>query len=202
MQHHGYSPTLGMQFLRQVQHLNLVRDVQVGGRLIEQNQRGLLRQGHGNPHTLTLTTRKRLNGTLSKLQHVRRLHRLHTGALVLIRPGTQQRLVRVAAARHHIRHGHAARRLRGLRQHRQDLGDSAGLHLRQRGAVQANLALLERVHAGKSLQGGRLTAGVRAQDNGQLPLRHLKIYPVEHRMLTVGNHHVLAFKAGRHTSVH
>ena len=57
MQHHGNSSTLSMQFFRQVQHFNLMGDVQIGRRLIEQNQRGLLRESHSNPHTLTLTSR-------------------------------------------------------------------------------------------------------------------------------------------------
>ena len=201
MQHHGNSSTLGVQFLGQVQHFNLVGDVQVGRRLIEQNQRGLLREGHGDPHALTLTARERLNRTLRKFQDVRGLHRLHAGPLVLLGPGTQQRLVRVTSARHHIRHGHAAGRLGGLREHRQNLGDGPGLHLRQRRAIQAHLAFLQRIHAGQSLQGRRFTAGIRAQDNGQLTLGNLKVHPVEHRVLAVGHHHLLALKAAGHASL-
>ena len=88
MKHHRHCAALPVQLFREVKHLNLVGNIKVGGRLIQQDQRGLLRQRHSDPHALPLPTRKRLNGSFRQLQHIRRLHRLNTGCLILSRPGT------------------------------------------------------------------------------------------------------------------
>ena len=56
-----------VQLGAQVQHLDLVRDVQEGGRLVEQQQRRLLGQRHRDPHPLPLPAGELVDESLGKV---------------------------------------------------------------------------------------------------------------------------------------
>ena len=57
VQHHDdRGAATGVEVGEQVEHLDLVGDVEVGRRLVEQQQVGALRQGHRDPDPLALPT--------------------------------------------------------------------------------------------------------------------------------------------------
>ncbi len=62
MQHHddGFA-VLAIERAQQIEHVNLVGQIQKRGRFIEQHHLGILRQRHGYPHPLALAAGKRIH---------------------------------------------------------------------------------------------------------------------------------------------
>ena len=61
-----------------------MRHIQIRRRLIQQNQRRILRQSHGNPGTLTLTAGKRIDVARRQLLHVRQGQGPGNGAAIFV----------------------------------------------------------------------------------------------------------------------
>ena len=107
----------------QVEHLELVAQVEVGGRLVEQQQIGLLGERHRDPDPLPLAAAHLLDRPVGQLQRAGGGQRLGHGSVVVGRPLPEPALVRVAASTDQIGDGDALRRDRGLRQQAHHLGD-------------------------------------------------------------------------------
>ena len=90
---------LGVHLRAQVEHLDLVLEVEERRRLVEQQQRRLLGERHRQPDALALAAGELVDGALGEVgrRAWRSIARLH-GALVVARPLAQEALVRVAAA--------------------------------------------------------------------------------------------------------
>lgn len=58
MQHRDEGPPLLIEMCTQVEHFELMRDVEVRGRFVEEHDGRLLGQRHGDPRALALTTRE------------------------------------------------------------------------------------------------------------------------------------------------
>ena len=103
-----------MQPLHQLQHVDLVGEVEEGGRLVEQQHVGALGQGHRDPHPLALPAGQRVDGSGRRDSAMPvQLQRLRHGVLVVGRPLPVPGLVRVPAARDQVGHGEALRRRPG-----------------------------------------------------------------------------------------
>lgn len=69
MQHDGHGgPPAAVEVGHQVQHLHLVCQVKVGGGFVKEQDLGLLRKGHGDPHPLALPTGQFVDVPFSKLK--------------------------------------------------------------------------------------------------------------------------------------
>ena len=60
--HHDRRAAVAVEIGEQIEHLDLVGDVEEGGRLVQQQDVGLLRESHRDPHPLTLTARELVDG--------------------------------------------------------------------------------------------------------------------------------------------
>ena len=98
VQHHHDGGAAGLvEVGEQVEHLDLVGDVEVRRRLVEQQQVGLLGQGHRDPDPLALAARELVDEPVGEVEGVGELERLGDRLLVLGRPPPERALVRVAA---------------------------------------------------------------------------------------------------------
>lgn len=102
-------------------------EVEEGGRLVEEQIRGLLGQHHGDPHPPALAAGELLDAPLGQFGDAGGRHRLGHGLSVCRGPGGQQRLVRVAAPGHELAH-------QGVLGRRQPLREEAELAGRRPGA--------------------------------------------------------------------
>ena len=156
MQHHHQGDPPGtLQLAQDVQDLHLAGDVQVGGGLVQQQHLGLLGQGQGDPHALSLASGEIGHVAVHEIAQTGELERLGHGGVVLRAPAPEGPAVRVATARDQLPHAHPLRRHGVLRQeaHR----------LRKTGAVPAADVLPAHEHL--SGGGGQL-ARARAEQRG------------------------------------
>ena len=65
-----------VESLQQLQNLHLMVDIQMRGWFIEQEQPGLLGQGHAQDHLLTLTAAQLTEKPLSQMRDSHQLHSL------------------------------------------------------------------------------------------------------------------------------
>jgi len=101
--HHHRDPARPVQIGQQVQHLDLVAHVQEGGGLIEQQQVGVLRERHRDPHPLSLPARELIHRTFREIGGPRGVQRLGDRGVVARIPSREDALVGVAAAPHQVR---------------------------------------------------------------------------------------------------
>ncbi len=136
---HGMA-VFAVEHREQIEQLHLVGDVEVGGGLVEQEQRGLLRQHHGHPDALALAARELVDQPAGQLAHTGETHRVADGRLVADRPLPQQLLVRKAAACDQIGDGDAVRGEGTLGEQAQAPGDLLGVQARDVAAVEDDTA--------------------------------------------------------------
>ncbi len=83
---------LAVELAEQIQQLDLVRDVEVGSRFIQQQQRRLLRQRHRHPDALALPAGQLVNAAVRQLADVGGrhggFHRLFVGLRPLFPAGS------------------------------------------------------------------------------------------------------------------
>ena len=80
-----------VQVGQEIEHLDLVVDIQEGRRLVEQQDIGLLGKCHGDPDALTLATREFIDRPLGKIKRFRCGKRAVDGLVVLPRPSGKRR---------------------------------------------------------------------------------------------------------------
>ena len=79
---HDRGAQLGVQVAAQLEEVHLVGQVQVGGRLVEQEDVGALGQGHGHPHPLALSAGEGGHVPLGQADDVGAFHGLGDGRVV------------------------------------------------------------------------------------------------------------------------
>ncbi len=135
----------------QRENVELMLDIEMVGRLVEQQFARRLRQRSGNMDALALTARQRLPELARPLPHARPRQGLVDGCVVSGAPGRQQPAMRRAAEPHHVAH----RQLRIRRRLLLDEGDAPRKRCaRQRGYIvitqpddaAANLAQLKQIN--------------------------------------------------------
>ena len=96
--HHDGAAALAVEPGDQVEHLDLVGEVEVRRRLVEQQQVGVLGQGHRDPGALPLTAGELVERPVAQVGGVGHRQRRLDDLLVLGRPLAEPALVRVPAA--------------------------------------------------------------------------------------------------------
>ena len=139
VEHHDNGPVFfPIQPHYELHDLELVRHVEIGGRLVEQEQRRLLRQRHGNPGALSLAPGELVDDPLAQLGHSRQAQRVLDRFFVVSGRRVQEALMREPAATNEVLHRQAFWRGCLLRQQAQSLGDFAAGKLMDELAIEHN----------------------------------------------------------------
>ena len=177
---------LGVQPADQVEDVDLVGEVEVGRRLVEQQQVGALRERHRDPGALPLAAGERVDRPVGEVGHVRPGQRLGDDRLVVPRPLPQPALVRVPAAGDQVGDGEPLRGDRRLRQQAEHLGDLAGRRPGDRLPVEQHLAARRPQQPAQGAQQRRLAAAVGPDDRGERALGQLQVEVVDDDAVVVG----------------
>lgn len=169
VEHHDDGAALRGDFADQVQDFHCVADVEGAGGLVEQDDRGLLGEGHGEPAALTLAAGELVEPTPGQRGRTGGLQGAGDRALVLLRPLAEQPLVRVASVPHESGDGDRLGCLRGLGQQGDAVGGVALAQLPDVGVADEHPAGAGLVESGHGAQEGRLAAPVGADDRHDLP---------------------------------
>ena len=94
-----------------VEHLELVGDVQVRGRFVEKEKRGLLRQHERDPGALALASGEAVDRAVGQLERPSRSQCGVDGGVVLRRPLPEERLVGKPPAGDEVAHRDAVGRV-------------------------------------------------------------------------------------------
>ncbi len=157
---------LFVEVCEEVHDLDLVRDVQVGGGLVEQQGRGVLGEGEGDPHALALAAGELVDGAVDELGGAGGPERLGDDH-VLVRVAAAAELpVRVASAPDQVPDGDALGGDRGLRQDAEPARHLAGGQAVDVGAFEEDRPGGQRQQSGDGLEEGGLAAGVGADEGG------------------------------------
>ena len=153
---------------KQVEHGDLVVEVEVGERLVEEVQPGLLRQQGGDGEALALAAGERMHFARAEAGEVHRRQRLARKALVLAAlPGPAVEM-RMAADQRRLQH----RRLEGvevaLRQQAAQAGGAAQAELFVGFAAEQKAAGLGLAQAGQRRQQCGLAGAIAAEDGQAL----------------------------------
>ena len=154
-----------------------MRDVEEARRLIEEEHFRVLCNRHGDPRTLALTARKRLDGTLGKVHHVRLFECPIDDAPVLPRRACEKfRAVRRTTVADELAHAESCGRGRVLRQDRETPCQLAAVRLGDARAIEENFAVKCWLNAADRLQKCRLAAAVRTNQCGDLARGDLEVH--------------------------
>ena len=123
---HDRAAARAVEVDEQVEHLDLVGEVEVGGRLVEQQQVGALGQRHGDPHALALAAGQLVDRPVGQVERAGGAIASVDDRLVVGGPLPEPLLVRVAAAGDQVGDGDALGRDRRLRQDAEPGGDLPG----------------------------------------------------------------------------
>ena len=191
-----------VQLADHVEHLELVGDVEIGGRLVQQQHLGALCERHGDPHPLALPSGELVEQTALELVGAGEGQRLGDRLLVLVAPLREQALVRVAAAGDQLAHGHPVGRERGLRQQAEPAGELLAAQGVDVGAVQQHRPLTGRQQARQAPQQSRLPRAVRADDHRHLPLGEGQVEVIDDDASLVGELQVPGGQLGHGITFH
>ncbi|SDL15547.1 hypothetical protein SAMN04488074_109145 [Lentzea albidocapillata subsp. violacea] len=188
MQHHDNRPPHGnMQLLHQIQHINLMSKIQIGGRLVQQQQISPLSKSHGDPSPLPLPPGQLVNSPLSQIQNPGHSQRGINSSSVIRRPLPIPGLMRMPPPSHQISHSQPLRSRRSLRQHPQNPGNIPSGHRIDLPAVQQHRTGPSRQQPPQRLQQSRLATpvgpdhrGNRATDDRQIERVDDLPFPVAH----------------------
>ena len=126
--HHDGAAALPVQPRHQVEHLDLVGEVQEGGGFVQQDQVGVLSQRHRDPGPLPLPAGELVEGPVTQVPGVGHAQRGLDDLLVVGRPLTEPALVRVPAATDQVAHQQTVGRHRALGEQGQPTRDLARGH--------------------------------------------------------------------------
>ena len=196
MQHRHHSEAFALHIARQIQHLHLVRNVQVGGGLVQQYDGRLLRQHQRHPYALPLAARQLVHKTIRKFGHAGTAHGVVDGFLILLRPLTQHTLVWIAPAADEVLDNNAFWGDGRLWQQAQAARHFLGLIATDGITVEENLAGFRLEHTGKSAKQGRFTATVGADDDGKFAFGNSRVNLRDNGVATIADVRLAGFQAG------
>lgn len=147
VQHGDERAPAGVQSRAEIEHVDLVRDVEVRCRLVEQQDRRLLGEGHREPGALPLAPTELLHEAFSVLSHLDLRERPSHRSVVRGAPLPQDALVRVSAARDEVGDGDRCRSRWRLRERADASRDLLGAEPCEVRAVERNDAARWPQHA-------------------------------------------------------
>ena len=190
---------LPCQRLDPLHHPQLVPIVQAAGRLVHDQQAGLLRQRPGDQHQLLLPAGKL---PVAAALHPGNAHlgqRLPRNAELPFSGALQSPHLMGRAHQHHLQYGIVEGRGVGLR----DIGHQGGHFPRGKAFAlppgDGNTAPVAAVQPQQAAEQGAFPGAVGAQHGNQLALSGGKIHPVQHFIFSVGKAHVFRFDHRVHT---
>ena len=200
VQHHDDRPPHDrMQLLHQIQHINLVSKIQIGGRLVQQQQIRPLSKRHGDPGPLPLPPRQLINSPLSQIRNPGHRQRSRDSRLILSRPLPIPGLMRMPPPSNQISNGQPLRSRRSLRQHPQHPSNIPSGHPLNLLAVQQHRPRPSRHQPPQSLEQGRLPTPVGPDHRGNRPAQNRQIQGVDNKPLPVPNAQRRGLKTHTHT---
>ncbi len=170
---------LAHQVTHQLQYLELVVDVQVGRRLVQEQDTRLLRERPRHEHSLALAARERCHFSLGEPLGLRELHCLKGDAAVGGSLHLEPAHVGVAAHHHHLQAGEPVGISGRLGHLREDRGDLLGGHLREVPPLQRDLPRIGLEEAGDRAQQGGFPGAVRSDQADELAPPRAQIDPVQ-----------------------
>ena len=175
-----------VELLQDVHDLELVRDIDVRQRLVQEHDAGLLRHGAGDHHPLTLTTAQRLYQRVAVVPNVAFLQHCLHNLFVLSTLHLPWGLVWIAPQHHVVEHGNVEHDVLILRH----VGDFSGhihhLVLRHGLPFQHNRAATRLQQPDDALQQCSLAGAVRSQNRAEAALREANGQVVEDHTIVVG----------------
>ena len=156
----------------EVEHVDLVGDVEERRRLVEQQEVGLLRKRHCDPHPLALPARQLVDRAVGEFHRRGGFQRRTDRALVGFRPLLEELLMGRATTGHEIDDQDALGCDRRLREQPEPAGDLLGGQAVDLLAVEDHVPGARAQQAGEGAQEGRLAAGVGSDDHGDLAVGH------------------------------
>ncbi|MCR3747449.1 hypothetical protein LX88_001387 [Lentzea californiensis] len=167
VQHHHNRPPHGrMQLLNQIQHIDLMSKIQIGRRLVQQQQISPLSKRHRNPGPLPLPTRQLIHSPLSQIQDPGHGQSSINSSSVIRRPLPIPGLMRMPPPSHQIGNGQPLRSRRSLGQHPENSGNIPSGHRIDLLAVQQHSTRPSRQQPPQSLQQSRLATPVGPDHRG------------------------------------
>ncbi|BDZ47529.1 hypothetical protein GCM10025866_34380 [Naasia aerilata] len=167
---HDGRAALPVEVGEQVEHLDLVREVEERRRLVEQEDVGLLGERHGDPHALPLAAGQLVDRAVREGQGVGVPQRAGDSGVIGAAPPPEPALVRVPPAAHQVGDGDALGRDRGLGEEAEDLRHLARRDVGERAPVEQDPAVAGRQEACHGAQQRRLAGGVGPDDSGDAAL--------------------------------
>ena len=158
------------QPLEELDQRELVRDVEMGRRLVEEEEPRLLGEGEGDEDALPLPARQLVHRAVGELLDVRVNQGAGDRRLVLRRGREPAPRVRDAAEGDDLRHAEPVRQLHALRQDGHPSRQLAAVPRTDRPPEQLDPPGRRRQHAGDDPQQGALAAAVRAEQRNLLAL--------------------------------
>ncbi|OMP13516.1 hypothetical protein COLO4_01515 [Corchorus olitorius] len=166
---HDQPAVLAAAFAQQAQHGDLLMQIEVGDRFIEQQHARLLRHHGSHGDTLTFTAGKGAHIALGKRLQLQCRHRCIHGAGIGVAFPLPARQVRMAAGHHGVVHSDRERVMQGLRQKRAAAGHRQCRPIGERHTVERDAAAVWRTQPCEHGEPCRLACAVRADHAPELP---------------------------------
>jgi hypothetical protein len=188
---HGHDrPTIpAIEVGEQVHHVELVSDVEVDRRLVEEDDRGRLGDRHREEHQLPLAKRQLADVAAHEAAQPDALDRAGDGRSIGRSEASQPVLVREPAERHDGLDRCREREARRLRDDCDPSGDLFSIHSREVPALHEDLAARRSEQPGDEAEERRLAGSVWADDRDELSGADLQVDVVEHRPRAVPGRH-------------
>ena len=152
-----------VQIAAEIEDLELVGDVQEGGGLVEEKQRGLLGQDEGEPGALALTAGELVHPAMGETRDPGGAHGRLDGGVILLRPLPEHALIGESPPADEVAHGDALRAHRALRKQAESSCDRLRGVGRDAPAIQKHSAAPWGQKSGQRAQQGGFAAGVRGR---------------------------------------
>ncbi len=170
---------LGHLAAEDVEHVERVADVEVRGRLVEEEDVRPLDEGASQRDPPLLTARERVDGPIGDTAQIARAHRLVDRRAILGRLDHPSALVRRASHRDDLADAKPERDLRVLVHDREARRDFAAPEAGERHPTELDRAGPERETAGQRTDERRFPRTVGAEDCGQEALPHVQVDAAE-----------------------
>lgn len=177
--------------------VELVGDVEVVRRLVEDEDPPVLRESAGEHHPLALTAGEPSHQAVAEVVHVGGAQRLVDDALILPGVPAERRTVRRAADEDRLPHGQVELRGRVLQHHRHGAGERARRQQRGIRPVDQDAPAVRALTREERAQEGRLPAAVRPEESDDAPGGDLEVDSVQHDATAAHDAHAVEPHAHR-----
>ena len=194
---HGQS-FFPIQPAHQLQHFQLMTDIQIGRRFVQDQNLRLLGQRHGDPHALPLAAGEGHHRPVFQVVRIRPLHGLRHDFFVPRRNAAPPVLIRIPPAGDQFKTGHVFRHLMHLRQKSHIPRQFAAAVRRERPAADGDRPFIGTEIAGDHFQERRLPAAVPAKECNDVSRFYGAVYAAQYVMSAKRNFYAGDFDSRFH----